>query len=111
MLLFQGNGYVGDYRKDREVNMKWTTHNNTDGENITATHTVYVYKDDDEDETTDGVTTSTSFDGIVGFHNVKIDLTESFYESEKDYQVVAVSTIDGESVNLIVGLFSINNRA
>ena len=59
-----------------------------------------------------GITDTEDFDSLTGIHNCKIDLSsDTFYSKGHDYSVVlAGATIDGESVNAILAMFSIENR-
>lgn len=105
--------YLGDYKEEGKVYFCWST-NDKDGASITrATDgTIKVYKDDGTTESTAGVTDMEDFDGVTGIHNCKIDLSaDAFYEPGHDYSVVLVgSEIDGESVNAVLAIFSIENR-
>lgn len=105
--------YLGDYKEGRTAYFSWST-NNKSGASITrATNgTIRVYKDDNSTESTAGITDTEDFDGITGVHNCKIDLSsDAFYTAGHDYSVVLVgATIDGETVNTALTMFSIENR-
>lgn len=105
--------YLGDYKEDSTVYFCWDTNNKSGGSITRATNgTVKVYKDDGAVESTAGITDTEDFDGITGVHNCKIDLSaDAFYAAGHDYSVVLVgAVIDGETVNAILAIFSIENR-
>lgn len=113
MLLIQGAGYIGNFRRNAIINFKFSTHDSNGASVAYTGGTIEVYKDDNTTETAVGVTVSAAFDSIVGVHNVKIDTSaDSFYESEAEYTVVmTTSTIDTQSVSHTLASFSINKRA
>lgn len=75
---------------------------------------VSVYKTNSLTQSTAGITLSVDFDGVVGLHNVNIDLTAdtAFYASNSDFQaVLTAGTVDGDSVvGSVIASFSINHR-
>lgn len=104
--------YLGDYKEDDTVYFCWST-NDKNGAAITrATNgTIKVYKDDGTTESTAGITDTEDFDSVTGVHNCKIVLTDAFYTVGHDYSVVLVgAVIDGETVNVVLATFSIENR-
>lgn len=105
--------YLGDFKKDSTLYFCWDT-NDKNGASITrATNgTIKVYKDDGTSENSSGITDTEDFDGLIGIHNCKIDLsTDAFYAKGHDYSVVlAGATIDGETVDAVLATFSIENR-
>ncbi len=105
--------YLGDFKKDSVLYFCWST-NDKDGASITrlTDGTIKVYKDDGTSESTLGITDTEDFDGLTGIHNCKIDLgVDAFYTKGHDYSVVLFGAIiDGETVNAILAMFSIENR-
>jgi hypothetical protein len=105
----------GDYKVGATVSFKWPTNDKNGGAIApSVAGTLRCYKEDGTDEVTapTGITDTRAFDGNVGVHDCKIDLTANpFYEKGKDYSVVLVgATIDGETVNTPIASFSIENR-
>lgn len=105
--------YLGDYKEDATVYFPWST-NNKSGASVTrvTNGTIRVYRDDGITESTAGITDTEDFDGVTGVHNCKMDLSsDAFYATGHDYSVVLVgATIDGETVNAAIAMFSIENR-
>ncbi len=105
--------YLGDYEEDSSLYFCWST-NDKNGAAITraADGTVKVYKNDGTTESVAGITDTEDFDSVTGIHNCKIDLSaDAFYATGCDYSVVLVgATIDGETVNAVLAVFSIENR-
>jgi hypothetical protein len=104
--------YLGDYADDATVDFMWST-NAADGASITrATNgTISVYKGNSTTQTTTGVTDTEDFDSLTGIHHCRIATTDAFYATGNDYMVVlSAATIDGETVNAVLALFSIQNR-
>jgi len=106
--------YLGDYQEDSVVNFAWTTNDkNGAAINRSTKGTIKVYIDDDPDSgTTMGVTDTDALDGVVGINQCRVDLSAgSDYAKGHDYQVVlSGAVIDGESVNAVLAMFSIENR-
>jgi hypothetical protein len=76
--------------------------------NYSGSPTFEIYK---------GQSTTTSFAGLTlgnvatGLYQVAITITDIFYEAGYDYKIVLSGiTVDSESVNAVVGSFSIDNR-
>ena len=104
--------YLGDYKEDDTIYFCWST-NDKNGAAITrATNgTIRVYKDALVAESTAGVYDAEDFDTIIGVHNCKLVLTDAFYATGHDYSVVLIgAVIDGETVNVVLAMFSIENR-
>ena len=105
--------YLGDFKEDSTVYFCWDTNDKNGGSITRVTNgSIRVYKDDGTVENTDGITDTEDFDSLTGIHNGKIDLSsDAFYSKGHDYSVVlAGATIDGESVNAVLAMFSIENR-
>jgi hypothetical protein len=105
--------YLGDFKEDSTVYFCWDTNDKNGGSITRATNgSIRVYKDDGTVENTVGITDTEDFDSLTGIHNCKIDLSsDAFYGKGHDYSVVlAGATIDGESVNAVLAMFSIENR-
>jgi hypothetical protein len=105
--------YLGDYSEDETLYFCWATYDKAGASVTRATDgTIKVYKDDGTTESTTGITDTEDFDGNVGVHNCKIDLSSaSFYATGSDYAVVLVgAVVGGETVNAVLAQFSIRNR-
>lgn len=104
---------LGDRAEDSVLYFTWDS-NDGDGGSITrATDgTVSVYKDDGVAQSVAGVTDTEDFDSLTGVHNCKIDTSaDAFYATGSDYSVVlSAATIDGQTVNATLAVFSIENR-
>jgi hypothetical protein len=111
-MRFVGCGYMGNFRKNKTVHMKFSTHHITSGAGFNASSaTVSVYKSDSTTQTVVGATVENGFDSRAGIGHIAIVLSsDPFYVSEKDYQVVVTSLIGDETVTYMPGTFSINNR-
>jgi len=103
---------------------------NTGGASVapSPSGTITVYKDNDPaNKTTEGITYSESFDGIVGLNLVTVETASEFYEAGHDYAVVLTgavlpaltyNTLNGMTViqrpainlNTVLAEFSIENR-
>jgi len=112
--------YLGDFTEDfTALNVKFLTvdlgSNSTRvPTTLAGTPVISVYKDNSLVQITTGITLTVDFDGIVGMHNVLIDLSADVaYTPGSDYQIVLTAgTVDGDSiVGRIVGTFSIENRS
>ena len=114
--------YLGDFVEDDVVYMMFNTFSSDDpSASCTITNLantdVHIHKDDDLTQRNNaaGITVSTNFDGITGSHMIKIDTNDNtvagFWVTGKDYFVrVEGTTIDGATINSVVGHFSIENR-
>jgi hypothetical protein len=105
--------YLGDFKENATLYFCWDT-NDKSGASITRSTngTIQVYKDDGTSESTAGITDTEDFNSLTGIHNCKIDLSaDTFYIAGHDYSVVLASAIiDGETVNSVLAMFSIENR-
>ncbi len=114
--------YSGDFAEDVTVYLMFNTFTSNDpsaSSTITnfANTDVHIHKDDDLTPRNNaaGITVSVDFDGITGSHMIKIDTNDNtvggFWVTGKDYFVrIEGTTIDGATVNAVVGHFSIENR-
>lgn len=105
--------YLGDFAEDATVYCWWSS-NTSAGASVTrATNgTVSVYKIDNTTQSVAGVTDNEDFDSLTGVHLVEVDTSaDVFYAVGNDYAIVlSASTIDGQTVNTVLGQFSIENR-
>lgn len=104
--------YFGDIAANTTIQIPFDTYN-ADGASVTFTGTtVKVYKGSATGtEVTTGVTLSKDHDGITGSHLVTIVTTNAFYATGSDYLVeLQAATIATQTVNSIIGTFSIENR-
>lgn len=105
--------YLGDFSAGQLVYAPWSTQSGVGASITRATDgTVSVYKDNNGTQSVAGVTDDEDFDSITGIHMVIIDTgADAFYEAGHDYTIVLTgAVIDGETVNAILGTFSIENR-
>ena len=114
--------YLGDFVEDDVVYMMFNTFSSDDpSASCTITNLantdVHIHKDDDltQRNNASGITVSANFDAITGSHMIKIDTNDNtvagFWVTGKDYFVrVEGTTIDGATINAVVGHFSIENR-
>ena len=105
--------YLGDYKAGSKVYFCWDTNDKNGGSITRATNgSIRVYKDDGTVENTVGITDTEDFDSLTGIHNCKIDLSsDAFYSKGHDYSVIlSGATIDGELVNAVLAILSIENR-
>jgi hypothetical protein len=102
-------GYIGDYLEDDTIYFLWhtTTPPSSNG-------TIKIYRTDDTDEITSptGITDTRNFDSKTGVHLCKINLNANdLYEKERDYMsVVSDIVINGQTLNVVLAIFSIENR-
>lgn len=100
-------GYVGDYKKKDIVYFLWQTKStpSVDG-------TIKVYKNDGTGEITAGIEDTRNFDGLSNVHLCRITLSaDNAYAIKRDYSVVlSGATIGGQSVDMPIASFSIENR-
>lgn len=107
--------YLGNLLEDQTCYFRFSTHQ-ADGTPITlaGTPAISVYKNDDDTQSTAGITLSVDDDGVTGMHTVKIDTAaDAFYAAGADYSVVITTgTVNGTSVvGTVLAMFSIENRA
>ena len=102
-------GYVGDYKSQDSVYFFWRTKSAP-----TVAGTIKVYKNDGTGEVTatTGITDDRDFDSKSNVHLCRIDLSANvFYATKRDYSVVlSAATIGGQSINIPIATFSIENR-
>lgn len=111
--------YYGDFAEDDTVDIPFNTFDSNDpSASVTITNfantDVHVHKDAGltQRNNAGGVTVSVDFDGITGNHLVKIDTSDDtvggFWVTGSEYQVrIEGTTIDGATVNVWIGAFSI----
>lgn len=104
--------YLGDIPQDQTLYVAWSTNDSTGASVTRATDgTISVYKDDGTTQTTEGVTDTEDFDSLTGVHMLKLVTTNAFYTPAHDYAIVlSGAVIDGQTVNTVLALFSIENR-
>ena len=114
--------YLGDFEEDKTVYIMFNTYTSDDpSASSTITNLlntdVFIHKDDSlaPRNNAAGVTVSVDFDGITGSHMIKIDTSDDtvagFWIVGHDYFVrIEGTTIDGATINSVVGQFSIENR-
>ncbi len=105
----------GTFPASSIIYLPWST-NAQSGASITrgTDGTIRIYKDDSLAQRTSsvGITDNEDFDGIVGTHLLKIDLSDNtdagFYVAGSSYSVMLVAAaIDSQTVNAWIGRFSI----
>ncbi len=113
---------LGDFKEDSTVYIMFNTFSSNDpSASCTITNfantDVHIHKDDGlaQRNNAAGITVSIDFDGITGSHMIKIDTNDNtvagFWVTGKDYFVrVEGTTIDGATINAVIGRFSIENR-
>ena len=114
--------YLGDYGEDETIYLIFNTFTSDDpSASCTITNfintDVHIHKDDGLSQRNNaaGITVSVNFDGITGSHLIKIDTNDNtvagFWVTGHDYFVrIEGTTIDGATINAVVGHFSIQNR-
>jgi len=114
--------YSGDWKEDATIHVMFNTFTSNDpSASCTITNfantDVHIHKDDGLTQRNNaaGITVSIDFDGITGSHMIKIDTNDDtvagFWVTGKDYFVrIEGTTIDGATINSVVGQFSIENR-
>lgn len=113
---------LGDFAEDATVYLPFNTNSIVTGESVTITDfintDVHIHKDDDLSQRNNaaGITVSIDFDGITGNHLITIDTSDDtvagFWVTGHDYFVrIEGTTIENQTVNAWVGMFSIENRA
>lgn len=114
--------YLGDFKEDAIVYLMFNTFTSNDpSASCTITNfantDVHIHKDDGLTQRNNaaGITVSVDFDGITGSHMIKIDTNDNtvagFWVTGKDYFIrIEGTTIDGATINVVVGHFSIENR-
>jgi hypothetical protein len=111
--LVQPQGYVGDMEEDQAF-VFWFSSCDKDGASITITTigTIREYRDVTVQTPSGGVTITQNADGKTGCHRVVVDLSAaSWYVPGRDYRIALTGmTVDGETVNVALCEFSIENR-
>lgn len=114
--------FLGDYAEDETVYLMFNTFTSNDpSASSTITNfintDVHIHKDDGLTQRNNaaGITVSVDFDGVTGSHMIKIDTSDDtvggFWVTGSDYFVrIEGTTIDGATINAVVGHFSIENR-
>lgn len=106
--------YLGDYLPAMSVHHMWSSYSAAGASITRATNgTISVYKDNGTTQSTTGVTDTEDFDSLTGIHVITIDLSadETFYSPHSNFTIVlSAATIDGQTVNSVLGHFSIMNR-
>jgi len=108
--------YVGDIETNQVLNFKVTTVSTTGVPTaFTGAPILAAYKDNSTTETILGITITTDFDSITGYHNVLVDTSQNtaFYASGSDISIsVLAGTISAASIRgYELGSFSIENRS
>ena len=114
--------YQGDYAEDATVYIMFNTFTSNDP-SASSTITdfintdVHIHKDNGLTQRNNaaGITVSVDFDGITGSHMIVIDTSDDtvggFWVTGSDYFVrIEGTTVDGATINAVVGHFSIENR-
>lgn len=113
---------LGDFTEDDTIYLMFNTYTSDDpSASSTITNLldtdVHIHKDDGlvPRNNAAGITVSIDFDGITGSHMIKIDTSDNtvagFWVVGHDYFVrIEGTTIDGATINSVVGQFSIENR-
>lgn len=106
--------YLGDFAAGATVHHIWSTQG-ADGASITraVNGTISVYKNNGVTQSVSGITDTEDFDALTGIHALNVDLSSdgTFYSAGANFSIVlSGATIDGKSVNAVLGHFSISNR-
>ena len=105
--------YLGDYYENHtDLNFKFTTRSLSGVPTALTGGAIEVYRTANTTQSTAGIVLTASFDSIIGMNHVNITLTDAFYLTGNDYQVVlSAGTVDSVSVvGEVVAHFSIENR-
>jgi hypothetical protein len=99
----------GDFAPGQTVHGWYPTQGLSGGSITRATDgTLSVYKDNSDTQTTTGVTSGEDNDSLTGLHRYAVATTDSFYTPGSQFFVVlSGAVIDGQTVNTIVGTFTI----
>ncbi len=104
----------GDYQDSNQTIYVYFNTVGTDGVAETlSSGAIEIYEDGSTTQITTAETLTASFDSIVGYNQVAIDLNDSGFETGKTYTVVlSGGTVDSVSVTgRIVGVFSVGRYA
>ena len=114
--------YHGDYQPGATVLIYFNTFDSNDpSASVTITNfintDVHIHKNDDLTQRNNaaGITVDVDVDGIAGSHFIKIDTANNtvsgFFKGGADYFVrIEGTTVDGATINAVVGHFSLDNR-
>ena len=121
-VMAGGSGPInlGDLYEDQMAYAPFNTYD-VSGASITVTNLantdVHIHKDNGLTQRNNaaGVTVSIDFDGITGNHMITIDTSDDtvagFWLPGHDYFVrVEGTTVDGQTINMFIAMFSIQNR-
>jgi len=111
---------LGNLSEDQIAYIPFNTYGAA-GNSVTVTNLantdVHIHKDNGLTQRNNaaGVTVSIDFDGITGNHMIVIDTSENtvagFWTVGHDYFVrVEGITVDGQTINMFLAMFSIQNR-
>lgn len=116
--------YRGDFVGTETLAVKFSTHAAAGG-NVAPLSAfeaadIRIYKDGSDVQRTsaNGIAMTSPFDGLTGFHQVTIDLSDNsdngFYAAGHEYSVVLApdsETVDGQTITAVeIATFSIKNR-
>lgn len=116
--------YQGDFDEDATVYIDFTTNDGAGGavapSSAFESADVKIYKNGSATEktSTNGLTMTSPFDSVVGYHVLAIDTSDDtsdsgFWVTGADYAVILDpdETVDGQSIASVIGTFSIENRS
>ncbi len=104
----------GDYQDSNQTIYVYFNSVGTDGVAETlSSGAIEIYEDGSTTQITTAETLTASFDSVVGYNQVAIDLNDSGFETGKTYTVVlSGGTVDSVSVvGRVVGVFSVGRYA
>lgn len=104
----------GDYQDSNQTIYLYFNTVGTDGVAETlSSGAIEIYEDGSTTQITTAETLTASFDSVVGYNQVAIDLNDSGFETGKTYTVVlSGGTVDSVSVTgRIIGVFSVGRYA
>lgn len=111
--------YLGDFKLGNKIYVYWSSYDKS-GASITidTDGSIQIYKDNisTPKSTSNGITNVEDFSSITGIHVLIVDTNitsgdSGFWEIGHDYFIVINgAVVDGESVNSVIGSFSIENR-
>jgi len=105
--------YSGDFIPGQTASLVWSTNSKTGGSiSRSVLGTITVRRVSSNTTSSVGVIDTADIAGIVGVHMCNINLSNAFYAPHDEYLVVINGmVIDGETVNAVIGQFSIMNRS
>lgn len=104
----------GDYQDSNQTIYLYFNSVGTDGVAETLTSgAVEIYEDGGTTQITSAETLTASFDSIVGFNQLAVDLNDAGFETGKTYTaILTAGTVDSVSVTgRVVGVFSVGRYA